>query len=53
MSPTLQTAATLALLVLTIAWFIRRAIIRRRNPGCGSDCGCPTADIKAKLTHRH
>ncbi len=49
MPPELQTVIALALVALAAGWLIGRAVVRHRNPGCGSDCGCATRDIKAKL----
>lgn len=46
MSPQLQTIVALAIVAITAAWFVARAIARRKNPGCGGDCGCPTEKLK-------
>jgi hypothetical protein len=41
----------LALLVVSLAFvlLVRSAWKKRRKPGCGGDCGCPTENFKAKL----
>jgi membrane protein implicated in regulation of membrane protease activity len=49
MSATLQTIVALVIVALTATWLVRRAFARRKNPGCGGNCGCPTTEIKAKL----
>jgi hypothetical protein len=48
MSPTLQTILALALVALSAAWLVRRALAKRRTPGCGGDCGCPASEVKAQ-----
>ena len=41
----------LALLVVLVAagLIVRGAIKKRKNPGCGGGCGCPTDKFKAGL----
>jgi len=41
----------LALLVVAVAFalLVRSAWKKRRKPGCGGDCGCPTEDFKEQL----
>jgi hypothetical protein len=39
----------LAIVALAAAWLVGRAFAKRKNPGCGGDCGCPTEGLKAKL----
>jgi len=51
MNASVQTVAALAVVVLTVAAFVWRAVVKRRRPGCGGGCGCPTDDFKAKLKH--
>jgi hypothetical protein len=46
MSAEFQTIAALVIVALTATWLITRAVIRRRKPGCGGDCGCPTRELK-------
>ena len=53
MSPTLQTIFALTLVTLAVVWLVRRALAKRKNPGCGGDCGCPSTEIKAKLRAGH
>jgi hypothetical protein len=49
MSPEAQTVVALALVALATGWLVLRALAKRRRPGCGSDCGCPTDELKEKL----
>ncbi len=46
MSPTVQTVIALAIVALTAAWLVRRAIAKRKNPGCGDDCGAVSPEMK-------
>jgi hypothetical protein len=46
MSPTVQTILALALVALAAAWLVRRAIVKRKNPGCGDDCGAVSPEMK-------
>jgi FeoB-associated Cys-rich membrane protein len=48
MSPQFQTIAALVIVALAATWLIARALRKRRNPGCGGDCGCPASAIKPK-----
>ena len=49
MTAELQTIAALVVVAVAAAFLVRRAIVKRRNPGCGGDCGCAADDFKAKL----
>ncbi|HWA09935.1 MAG TPA: FeoB-associated Cys-rich membrane protein [Opitutaceae bacterium] len=49
MSPQLQTFAALAVVAFAAAWLVWRSLAKRKNPGCGGDCGCPTDELKARL----
>ena len=50
MSSDFQTIAALVVVVaLAAAGLIVRAVLKRRKPGCGGGCGCPSSEIKAKL----
>jgi len=46
MTPELQTVAALVVVALAAAWLVGRAIRKRRQPGCGGDCACPTRELK-------
>jgi hypothetical protein len=52
MSTSLQTFLALAIVVVAATWLVWRAIAKRKNPGCGSDCACPTDELKAELKRR-
>jgi hypothetical protein len=49
MTPEIQTILALALVAAAALWLVRRWLTKRNRPGCGSDCACPTNDLKAKL----
>jgi len=46
MSADFQTVAALVVVALTATWMVARAISKRRKPGCGGDCACPTQELK-------
>jgi hypothetical protein len=41
-----QTIAALVVVAVTATWMIARAVSRRRKPGCGGECSCPTQELK-------
>ena len=49
MSPELQTVLALALVALAAGWLVRRALAKRKKPGCGSGCGCAAEKFKSSL----
>jgi hypothetical protein len=49
MSSQLQTISALAVVAIAAIWLVLRALAKKKNPGCGGDCGCPTDELKAKL----
>lgn len=51
MSAELQTGIALGLVALAALYLLRAALKKRKNPGCGSDCGAVSADVK-KLRDR-
>ncbi len=46
MSPEIQTAAALVIVALAALWLTLRAVAKRKNPGCGGECACPTQKLK-------
>jgi len=46
MSSDFQTIAALVVVAITATWLVARAIAKRRKPGCGGDCSCPTQELK-------
>jgi hypothetical protein len=46
MSAELQTVAALVVVAIAAIWLIARSVSKRRKPGCGGDCGCPTQELK-------
>lgn len=51
MSATFQTVSALALVALAATWLILQAIAKRKNPGCGGDCGAVSPELR-KLQSR-
>jgi len=51
MSPELQSIFALAVVAVAATWLVARALAKKKNPGCGGDCGCPSDALKAKLRH--
>lgn len=49
MSSSLQTLIALFLVALAATWLIWHALAKKKNPGCGSDCGCATDELKTKV----
>jgi len=45
-SSTLQTLIALALVALAVAFLARSWFAKRKNPGCGSDCGAVSPEVK-------
>jgi FeoB-associated Cys-rich membrane protein len=45
----LQTFLALVIVALAVTWLALRAFAKKKNPGCGGDCGCATDELKAKL----
>jgi len=48
MSPVVQTLVALLLVALAVAGLITRTLRKKKSPGCGGDCGCPSRDLKNK-----
>jgi hypothetical protein len=44
-----QTPLALLVVVVTFALLVRAAWKKRRKPGCGGDCGCPSDDFKTRV----
>jgi hypothetical protein len=51
MSAELQTILALVVVVLAAAWLVRRGLAKRKNPGCGSDCGAVSRDVRRLQSH--
>ena len=46
MSSDFQTIAALVVVAITATWLVVRAVSKRRKPGCGGGCACPTQELK-------
>jgi hypothetical protein len=51
MSSELQSVLALLVVALTVAWLVRRGLAKRKNPGCGTDCGAVSPDLKRLQSH--
>jgi hypothetical protein len=46
MSTDFQTIAALVVVAIAVGWLVARAFAKRRDPGCGGGCGCPSEKLK-------
>lgn len=46
MSPEIQSILALVIVALAVTWLVFRALAKRKNPGCGSDCGAVSPELK-------
>lgn len=51
MTPEIQTLLALAVVAVAAIWLVARAVAKRRNPGCGSDCGAVSPELKKLQSH--
>jgi hypothetical protein len=49
MNAALQTFGALAVVAVAAVWLVLRAFAKRKNPGCGSDCGCSAQKFSSTL----
>jgi hypothetical protein len=49
MNPQVQSLLALLIVAVAAIWLVRRSLAKRKNPGCGGDCGCPSTELKAQL----
>jgi hypothetical protein len=49
MNAQLQTIAALVIVAIAATALVWRAFAKRKQPGCGGDCGCPAVETKSKL----
>lgn len=43
--------AALVIVAIAVIWLVLRALAKRRNPGCGSDCGAISPEVKKLQAH--
>lgn len=48
MTAEIQSLLALAVVAVTATWLVLRTLAKRKQPGCGGDCGCPASEIKVK-----
>ena len=46
MSPQLQTILALVIVAAAAVWLIARAVAKRKQPGCGTECGAVSPEIR-------
>jgi hypothetical protein len=51
MSAEFQTYAALVVVAVAATYLILRALAKRKNPGCGSDCGAVSPEIRRLQAH--
>ena len=49
MSPDIQTLLALGVVVVAAGGLAWRVFGKRKGSGCGGDCGCASAELKAKV----
>lgn len=51
MSAELQSILALLVVALALAGLVWRAVAKRKNPGCGTDCGAISPEVKRLQNH--
>ena len=51
MNADLQTILALLVVALAATWLVWRALAKRKNPGCGTDCGAVSPELKRLQSH--
>lgn len=46
MSAPVQTILALIVVAIALAYLVRRAVVKHRNGGCGTDCGAISPEIR-------
>ncbi|MBI5771204.1 MAG: FeoB-associated Cys-rich membrane protein [Verrucomicrobia bacterium] len=49
MTPEIQTILALGIVVIAVVSLAWRYFGKRKNPGCGGDCGCASSKLKDQL----
>jgi hypothetical protein len=49
MSPQLQSVLALGIVAIAAVALVWRYFGKRKNPGCGGDCGCASSKLKIRL----
>jgi hypothetical protein len=52
MNAQLQTMAAFGIVAIAAVALVWRVVAKRKNPGCGGDCGCPAQKISSTLKPR-
>lgn len=51
MDATAQSVIALVIVAGAVAFLLRGAFAKRRHPGCGGGCGCPSDKLKSPRSH--
>lgn len=51
MSPEVQTIVALLVVAAAATWLVLRALAKRKNPGCGTECGAVSPEVKRLQSH--
>ncbi|HWL17696.1 MAG TPA: hypothetical protein VNR00_18950 [Opitutus sp.] len=46
MSSDFQTIAALVVVAVAATWLIKRTLAKRNSPGCGTECGAVSPEVK-------
>ncbi len=49
MSPAVQSYLALVFVAIAAAGLVWHFAAKKKKPGCGGDCACPSSDLKAKI----
>jgi len=49
MSSNLQSILALVVVAIAVMLLARSFLKKRKNPGCGGECGCPTDTLKTQI----
>lgn len=51
MSAEVQTIVALLVVAAAATWLVLRALAKRKNPGCGTECGAVSPEVKRLQSH--
>ncbi len=49
MNAELQSILALVIVAIAATALVVRLVKKRKNPGCGGECACPTDDLKVRI----
>lgn len=51
MSPQVQTLVALALVAVAASWLVLRSLAKKKNSGCGGECGAVSPEVRKLQAH--